>query len=351
MKKFSIIIALILTMSLLISCGNSANDVDTNDEVVEQESEAVEVESQEAEDAETDDSQVAADMFEIGVIQLAPHAALDSGYEGFVDGLAERGFVEGENLTIDYNNAQGDQSNATTIAQKIVNANPNLIFAIATPAAQAVANQTTEIPIVITAVTDAAMSGLVNSNDKPETNVTGTSDLTPVKEQMELIQEILPEAKSVGVIFNSSEDNSLIQAEMAQEKLEELGIEYLELTVSKTDEISQVVQSAMGKVDAIYTPTDNLISANMTAVTNITTPAGVPVICGEAAMLEGGGLLTYGIDYYELGKQSGHMAADILEGKSTPQEMAIQTITEPIFEVNQELADELGIEIPAKYLE
>ena len=339
MKKFSFFMALILIMSLLISCGSAASDTNTNT------SNAVNTE------ISNDDSQTKKDQYAIGIIQLAPHVALDNGYKGFVDALANRGYVEGENLTLDYNNAQGDQSNTTTIAQKLVNAKPDLIFAIATQSAQAVASQTTDIPIVITAVTDAAQSGLVKDNNKPDTNVTGTSDLTPVKEQMELIKELLPETKSVGVIFNSSEDNSLIQAKMAQEALEELGIDYVELTVSKTDEISQVVQSAMGKVDVMYTPTDNLISNNMTAVTNITTPAGVPVFCGEEGMLKGGGLLTYGVDYYELGKQAGEMAADILEGKSKPQDMAIQTMSDPVFKVNLELAKELGVEIPEKYLD
>ncbi len=328
MKKIRIVLIFALVLILLIGCSNTGNK-DSNPQSQSENKEGV----------------------TIGVIQLAPHVALDKSYEGFVDALAERGYKEGENLTLDYNNAQGDPSNATTIAQKIVNAQPDLIFAIATQAAQAAANQTKEIPIVITAVTDPEQSGLVKSNEKPETNVTGTSDLTPVKEQMNLIKELIPDAKAVGVIFNSSEDNSLIQARMAKEALAELGLEYVELTVSKTDEISPVTQSAMGKIDALYTPTDNLISANMTAVTNITTPAGVPVICGEAAMLEGGGLLTLGIDYYELGKQSGQMAADILDGKAKPAEMPIQTLSNPVFEYNEEVAQKLGIEIPAEMID
>lgn len=181
--------ALILIMSLLISCGSAASDTNTNT------SNAVNTE------ISNDDSQTKKDQYAIGIIQLAPHVALDNGYKGFVDALANRGYVEGENLTLDYNNAQGDQSNTTTIAQKLVNAKPDLIFAIATQSAQAVASQTTDIPIVITAVTDAAQSGLVKDNNKPDTNVTGTSDLTPVKEQMELIKELLPETKSVRVIL------------------------------------------------------------------------------------------------------------------------------------------------------
>lgn len=323
MKKLQMVIALFLAMIMVVGCSNKTDPAgsETKDDV------------------------------SIGIIQLAPHEALDKGYEGFVDGLADRDYIEGENLSLDYNNAQGDPSNTTTIAQKLVNAKPDLIFAIATQAAQAAANQTKDIPIVITAVTDPEQSGLVESNEKPATNVTGTSDLTPVKEQMELIKELIPEATRVGVIFNSSEDNSIIQAKMAEEALNELGLEYVELTVSKTDEISPVTQSAVGKIDVMYTPTDNLISHNMTAVTNITTPAGIPVICGEVAMLYGGGLLTLGVDYYELGKQAGAMAADILDGVAVPTDMPIQHQIDYSFDVNVELAEEFGITIPEDMLE
>ncbi|MDY3052814.1 MAG: ABC transporter substrate-binding protein [Ndongobacter sp.] len=283
----------------------------------------------------------------IGVIQLAPHNALDQSYQGFLDGLAEAGYVEGKNLKLDFNNALGDPSNATTIAQKLVNEKPDLIFAIATPSAQAAANQTSDIPIVITAVTDPEQSGLVESNARPGGNVTGTSDLTPVADQIALLKQLVPEAKRVGVLFSSSEDNSIIQARLAREAIEANGLEYVELTVTKTDEIVSVTQSVLGKVDALYVPTDNLISANMGAVTGVTTPAGLPVICGEAAMLESGGLATTGIDYYKLGKQSAQMAASILKGELQPAEMPIQYQEEKTLSINEEVAKELGIELPS----
>lgn len=337
MKKLQrfLVLLLVASLCLLVACGKSGGSSSNNEA------------SKAATGSEAQDSDR---VYSVGIIQLAPHTALDAGYQGFLEGLAERGYVEGKNLNLDYNNAQGDPSNATTIAQKLVNAKPDLIFAIATQAAQAAANQTSDIPIVITAVTDPQESGLVKSNEKPETNVTGTSDLTPVAEQLELIKRIMPDAKRVGVIFSSSEDNSLIQARMAQEKLAEMGLEYVELTVSKTDEITPVVQSAMGKIDVLYTPTDNLVSANMTAVTNVTTPAGIPVICGEVAMLEGGGLLTLGVDYHKLGLQAGQMAADILDGKAKPQDMPIQTQKDLEFAVNEDLAKKLGITIPEDLL-
>ncbi|MBP3544660.1 MAG: ABC transporter substrate-binding protein, partial [Lachnospiraceae bacterium] len=146
------------------------------------------------------------DTIKVGVIQLAEHVALDASYQGFVDGLAEAGYVDGQNIVIDFNNAQGDQSNCTTIAQKLVNDKSDLILAIATPAAQACAAQTSDIPILITAVTDPATSGLVASNEAPGGNVTGTSDLTPVAEQMKLLTQLLPEAKTVGILYCSAED-------------------------------------------------------------------------------------------------------------------------------------------------
>ncbi len=286
----------------------------------------------------------------VGVIQLVEHEALDNSYKGFVEGLKEAGFTDGENLAIDFNNAQGDQSNTTTIAQKLKNDNPDLIFAIATPAAQAVANQTTEIPIVITAVTDPKVAGLVDSNEAPGGNVTGTSDLTPVEDQINLIKEILPEAKRLGIMYTSSEDNSILQAEMAKTAGEAAGFEVSEFTVSKTEDIMAVSQSAIGKVDVIYIPTDNLLAANMPAVSQITTPAKIPLIVGEKGMMEQGGLATKGIDYFELGKQTGVMAGKILNGEK-PADMPIEYQEESVLYVNQSVADELGITLPQEILD
>ncbi len=287
------------------------------------------------------------DTVKIGVVQLTEHVALDASYQGFVDGLAEAGYVDGENIVIDFNNAQGDQSNCTTIAQKLVNDKSDLILAIATPAAQACAAQTSDIPILITAVTDPATSGLVASNEAPGGNVTGTSDLTPVAEQMKLLTQLLPEAKTVGILYCSSEDNSIFQADIAKAEAEKLGLSWVEATVSNTNEIVSVVESLVGKVDAIYSPTDNMIAEGMAAVSSVATENGIPCIVGEEGMVSNGGLATYGLDYYNLGKQTAAMAVSVLKGEKKPADMPIEYLTDCTLTINDEIANTLGIEIPA----
>lgn len=286
-------------------------------------------------------------MFKIGILQLVEHNALDAANKGFVDGLKEAGYEDGKNITIDYQNAQGEQANCITISQKFVNDKADLILAIATPAAQAVANTTKDIPILVTAVTDPADSKLVDNNNVPGGNVTGTSDLTPVKEQMDLLKKLVPSVQKIAFLYNSSEQNSKFQVDMAKLKADEMGISYIDATITNPNDIQQVVQSLVGKVDAIYAPTDNMVAAGMANVISITEPAKIPVICGEAGMLEAGGLATYGIDYYELGKLTGRQAVRILRGEALPASMPIEYIQNPVLEVNTNAAQKLGITIPA----
>lgn len=285
-------------------------------------------------------------VYKIGICQLSEHVALDAAYEGFVDGLEEAGYVDGENIEIDYQNAQGDQSNCPTIASKLVNDQSDLILAIATPAAQACANATEEIPILVTAVTDPAASGLVEDNTAPGSNISGTSDLTPVKEQVDLMMQLLPDTEKIAILYCSSESNSEIQAELAMEAAEELGIETIEATVSNSNEIQQVVQNLIGKADAIYAPTDNIIAAGMQTVSLVANPAGLPIICGEEGMVKNGGLATNGINYYNLGKQTAAMAVKILEGEAEPATMPIEYLEDVETVINAATAEELGIEIP-----
>lgn len=282
----------------------------------------------------------------IGVLQLVEHAALDAAYDGFVAALAEAGYIDGENIIIDYQNAQGEQANCQTIAQKFVNDRVDLILAIATPAAQVTANLTQDIPILITAVTDPAAAKLVKSNEMPGTNVSGTSDLTPVEAQIKLLKQLLPTAKTVGLLYTSSEQNSIFQIDIAKKVSEELGLKTIEATVSNSNEIQQVVQSLVGKVDAIYIPTDNLLSAGMATVAMVANEAKIPVICGEESMVDLGGLATYGINYYELGKQTGQQAVDILQNGANPAEMPIQYLMTANLKINEDTAALLGITIP-----
>lgn len=292
-------------------------------------------------------------MFKIGVNQLVRHDALDASYRGFVDALKDAGYIDGENIEIDYQIAQNDQSTANTIATKLVNDGCDLILAIATPAAQAVANATKDIPILVTAVTDPAGAGLVESNEKPGGNVSGTSDLTPVRKQIELITRILPNAKKVAVLYCSSETNSKIQVEMAKEAAGKFNLEITEATVSNTNEIEQVVQSLAGKVDAIYTPTDNTIASGMATVAMVANSNGIPVICGEKGMVDNGGLATYGIDYYKLGRLTGQQAVKIIRKEATTATMPIEYLPDEDYTltVNEEVAKQLGIEFPEDLLE
>ena len=287
----------------------------------------------------------------IGIVQLVEHPALDASYQGFVDGLKDAGYIDGENIKIDYQNAQGEQANCVTIAQKLVSDRDDLILAIATPAAQAVANLTTEIPVLVTAVTDPETAHLVNSNKLPGTNVTGTSDLTPCAAQMDLLKRLIPDAKKVAMLYSSSEENSRFQVNLAKEACDKIGLSYVDATVSNTNEIQQVVQSLVGKVDVIYTPTDNMVASCMATVSMVANEAKIPVIVGEDGMVQGGGLATYGINYYELGKQTAVMAVDILKNGKKPAEMPIQYLNTCDFSYNKDTAELLGISIPVELLD
>lgn len=285
--------------------------------------------------------------YKVGVLQLVEHGALDQTNKGFVAALDESGIA----YTIDQQNAQNDQSACQTIASKLVNDGDDLIFAIATPAAQAVAgaveNAGLEIPVVGSAITDYAASGLVDSNEEPGGNVTGSSDLTPVADQIELLRQLLPEAKSVGILYCSAESNSTVQVELAEEVLEDAGIAHERYAVSSSNEIQQMVESMVGKVDAIYAPTDNTIAAGMATVSMVANENKLPVIVGCDTMVEDGGLASYSISYYDLGYKAGEMAVKILTEDANPADMPIEYLSSDECQliVNQATADALGVDI------
>ena len=288
--------------------------------------------------------------FNVGIVQLVEHAALDAANKGFVDGLAKNGFKEGKNITFDRQNAQADQSNLQNIANRFVNNKVDLICAIATPSAQSVANATKDIPIVGTAITDYKSAKLVKDPAKPGTNVTGTTDMNPIKEQVELLQKVVPTAKNVGVIYCSSEVNSQIQVEILKKEAAAKGLTIKEATVSTVNDIQQAAHSLIGKVDALYIPTDNIMASAMPTLCKVTDEAKLPVICAEPGEVKAGGLITLGIDYYMLGEETGAMAAEILNGKAKPQDMAIRSQKQFKAVVNQKKAAQLGIKIPEDLL-
>lgn len=281
--------------------------------------------------------------YKVGILQLTEHPALDAANKGFVAALEDDGIA----VSIDQRNAQNDQSTCQTIASKFVNDGCDLVLAIGTPAAQAMAGATADIPILGTAITDFAASGLVEDNDAPGGNVTGTSDMNPVAEQIDLLQRLLPEVKKVGLLYCTAEPNSKIQIDLASAELQKLGIEGVQYTASSSNEVQQVVESMVGKVDAIYTPTDNTIASAMTTIAMIANEAKIPTVCGEVAHVEAGGLASISINYEELGYRAGQMAVQILSEGADPAEMPVQQMgaSECDLVYNKKTADALGVDV------
>lgn len=283
----------------------------------------------------------------IGILQLVEHPALDAAREGFVEGLKEAGFVEGENLTIDYQNAQNEQANCQTIAGQFATDNLDLVLAIATPAAQAAANVITDTPVLITAVTDPVDAKLVDSAEQPGGNITGTSDRSPVTKQIELLTKLIPDAKKVTILYTSSEVNSELQAAEAKAAAEAAGLTVEIKTVSASNEVQQVVESVVHSTDALYIPTDNLLANSMGIVAKVANAAKVPVIGGEENQVNSGALATIGINYFRLGKQTAQMAVKILNGEAEPASMPIEYLEDTSLVINSDTAEEIGLAIPA----
>lgn len=277
--------------------------------------------------------------FKIGILQFTEHEALDAARQGFIDEIKKSGL----NVEIDYKNAQADQSNCGLISNYFVSKNCDLIFAIATPAAQSVAAVTTKIPILITAVTNPESANLVKSNERPATNVTGTSDLAPIAKQIELIKKIKPSAKNIAILYSSSEANSKFQAEIAVNEAEKLGLSAKEFTFSQTTEIQQVIESMQGKVDAIYTPTDNMVASNMTLISKTALNLGIPVICGEDNLLTKGAAGTLGVNYQELGAITAKQAVKILTEREAPENMPIEYIENAKLALNEDVLSKLNL--------
>lgn len=293
---------------------------------------------------------LAAEEYEIGISQFVEHPSLDLAREGFVDQLAEEGFVEDENIKINLQNAQADFATAQTIAQKFKQNNSDLVLAIATPSAQTAANVLRDIPVLITAVTDPEEAGIVADMENPGANITGTTDMNPVAKQLELIKDFLPEIETLGILYNPGEVNSTVQVEIAKEKAKEMGVKIEEGTVSNSSEVTLAVSSLVDSVDAIYVPTDNIIVSAMPTVLQTAYNHQIPVFASENNSVEQGAIATLGIDYYQLGKQTGAMAAKILNG-ADPSEMAVESSKELKLYINKKSAEEINLEIPQKLLD
>lgn len=281
----------------------------------------------------------------VGILQFVSHPALDTITKGVKDALKEAGYKEGKNLKIVFQNGQADQSKLATMSQQLVDKKADVLVGVATPAAQSLANTTKDIPIVLGAVTDPVGAKLVASLDNPGGNVTGVSDQPPVASQIKLGKELLPDAKTVGMLYSSTEVNSKYQVNEASKTAESLGMAVKEYPVASTNEIAQTVQVMSQNVDFIYIPLDNTIANAMQAVVGEANKSKTPIITSVDTMVEQGGLATVGIDQYTLGKKTGQMVVQILKG-ADPSVTPVYTFKDGVTVLNEKQAEFLGIQIP-----
>lgn len=302
-------------------------------------------------DSGNSDSSTAAkssEKYSIGICQMLEHPALDAATEGFQDAVNEK-FGEGT-VSFDVKNAQGEQSQCGTIINNFVSSDVDLILANATLPLQTASQATADIPILGTSITDYATAlGIEDWTGATGINVSGTSDLAPIDEQEDMLVELLPDVKKVGILYCSAEPNSKYQAELFEKALKEDGIEYKEFTAADSNEIQSVVTSAVEECDAIYVPTDNTMAANTEIINNVCLPAKVPVIAGEEGICSGCGIATLSISYYDIGYKAGEMAYDILVNGKDITTMDIEFAKDLTKEYNPTNCEALGIKIPDDY--
>lgn len=309
-KKIALLLSGLFTLSMLFGCSTSGDEVK-----------------------------------QVGIVQIIQHPALDAANKGFIDGLKEKGYEEGKNLKIDNQNAQGKIDVAQQIAGQFVSSNKDLIFSIATPTTQACLNATSNIPIVFSAVTDPVADGIVKALDNSGNNATGTSDKVNIEEQLELLKKVIPNVKTLGFVYTTSETNSVNQLNELKALAPKYDLTIKEIGVANINEINQNLANAAGSIDALYAPTDNNVAASYDLVAKICLDKKVPVIGAEPAVVEKGGLICKGIDYYELGKMAGYKAAEIFNGKK-PSEIPSETMKELKITINTDTAKKLNITIP-----
>ncbi|MBQ7288996.1 MAG: ABC transporter substrate-binding protein [Clostridia bacterium] len=280
-----------------------------------------------------------ADVPTVGILQLQKHDALDAAYEGFVAGLKDAGYSEADGtVKFNYIVTTGKSEECQTAADQLVSGGSDLILAIATPAAQAVVNKTKSIPVLVTAVTNP-------EGDCPADNMSGTSDLGPIERQVQFTKELNPDMKTLGILYTSSEANSVFQAGLAKAAAEKLGIAYKEYTVTAATELQSTVEGMKGQVEVCWIPTDNTCASNMPIINDAAKAAGVMTVCGESGMVQSGGLATIGaVDYYKLGEQTAAMAVKILKGEATVADMPIE-----FQEAGEDAAVVINTDVAANY--
>ncbi len=352
-KALALVMATAMAATMLAGCGSTetaSTEAESTEKAAEETTEETTTEDAEAtEDTAAADTATADKVYHIGICQLLEHDALDAATKGFEDALVE---LLGEgNVTFDFQNAQGEQTNCATITTQFVTDGVDLILANATAPLQAAAAATNTIPILGTSITDYATAlDIADWTGATGTNISGTSDLAPLEEQENMLVELFPEAKKVGILYCSAEANSVYQAQVFEKYLEEDGIEYEEYTAADSNEIQSVVTSAVETCDVLYLPTDNTMAANTEILNNVAQPAGVPIIAGEEGICAGCGVATLSISYYDIGYKAGEMAYDILVNGTDITTMDVEYAPQVTKEYNQTICDALGIAVPDDYV-
>lgn len=343
-KTIAALVTAVMAVSALTGCSSSESARETGNASSEAGSSAAES----SRSGEAQNSEAAEGEYTIGVAQYAVHGSLDNCREGFLKGLAEEGFVEGENLEVIYENANGDGSLSGQIITNFVSNNVDMVCAIATPIAQSAYSVTkrSDIPVIYTAVTDPVLAELATEDQMPVGNITGTSDKLPVSEQLSMIREILPEAKTVGILYSTNEVNSQAAIEEYKKAAPEFRLEIVESGISTSADIPLAAEQLAAKVDCISNLTDNNVVSSLPVVLKAASKNGIPVFGSEIEQVKRGCLAAMGLDYIALGEQTGRMAAQVLKGEKEASEMPYELIEGAAFYGNTEAAENLGIELP-----
>ncbi len=283
------------------------------------------------------------DVVHIGILQYVEHPSLSAARKGFVAELKKEGYVDGKNLKLDYENAQGDQSNLQTISTNLLS-NNDLVLGIATPAAQTLSNLSTDVPVLFTAVTDPVSAKLVKTMENPEGIATGTSDMSPISKQVELLQKVMPDVKKVGIMYTTNERNSEVQVEEAQKEFAKAGIDVLTKGISSTNDVQDTAKSLMSQTQVLFIPTDNMIVSAISLITELSKEMKVPVVGGSADIVEQGVLFTYGANYEALGRQTAKLAVRIIKGEDVSKVSAEYPKTLNVV-ANDDMAKTLGIDL------
>ncbi|WP_428656683.1 ABC transporter substrate-binding protein [Photobacterium satsumensis] len=291
-----------------------------------------------------------AEVAKVAVSQIVEHPALDAARNGLLDGLKQKGYIEGENLEFSYQTAQGNPAIAVQIAKQFVGERPDVLVGIATPTAQALAASTRSIPVVFTAVTDPVGAKLVKDMEKPARNVTGLSDLSPVAQHVALMQELLPEMKSIGVVFNPGEANAVALVQLLRAAAKDKGLTVVEATALKSADVQSAAQIVASKADVIYAPTDNTVASAIDGLVNAGNQANTPIVGASTTYIENGALAALGFDYYQVGVQTADYVDALLKGKKVS-DLPVKVAKGSDLALNQKAADKLGLTFPAAVLE